>query len=86
MTEETNSFAVGEGKISGYVSIFLASLSFLAVFCFKFPEIFTSPQFREIYTGESMRFLLTIVIIASFFFAVVSFMLSKKKSWALLVS
>lgn len=79
-----SSFAIGEGKISGYVSIFLATLSFLAVFCFKFPEVFTSPQFREIYTGESMRLLLTIVIIASFFFAVVSFMLSSKKRWALI--
>ena len=84
MNEKKSSFAVGEGKISGYASIFLATLSFLAVFCFKFPEIFTSPQFREVYTGESMKLLLTTVIIASFFFAVVSFMLSKKKSWALI--
>ena len=75
----TSSFAIGEGKISGYASIFLASLSFLAVFCFKFPEIFTSPQFREVYTGESMKLLLTTVIIASFFFAVVSFMFCKNK-------
>ena len=75
---------VGEGKISGYVSIFLAILSFLAVFCFKYPKIFTSPQFREIYTGEQMKGLLIATIIASFFFAVLSFILSKKKSYALI--
>ncbi|MES2760962.1 MAG: sterol desaturase family protein [Bacteroidota bacterium] len=75
---------IGEGKISGYVSIFLAILSFLAVFCFKYPKIFTSPQFREIYTGEQMKTLLVSTIIASFFFAVLSFILSKKKSYALI--
>ena len=75
---------IGEGKISGYVSIFLAILSFLAVFCFKYPKIFTSPQFREVYTGEQMKTLLVSTIIASFFFAVLSFILSKKKSYALI--
>lgn len=83
MTQSTQRFKPGEGKISGYVSIFLALLSFLGVFCFKFPEILTSPEFREVYTGESMTTLLTATIIASFFFALLSFMLSKKKSWAL---
>ncbi|CAN5476462.1 sterol desaturase family protein [soil metagenome] len=82
MAQSTQRFKFGEGKISGYISIFLALLSFLAVFCFKFPEILTSPEFREVYTGESMVILLTSTIIASFFFAVLSFMLSHKKVWA----
>lgn len=82
MTE--NSFKIGQGKISGYVSIFLASLSFLAVFCFKYPRILTSPEFRAIYTGEDMALLLSLVIIASLFFAVLSFILSKKKSYSLI--
>ena len=76
-------FKIGEGKISGTVSIFLAVLSFLAVFCFKFPELLTSPEFRNIYTGQSMKTLLLVTIIASFFFALLSFILSKKKTWAL---
>lgn len=74
---------IGEGKISGYISIFLALLSFTAVFCFKFPEWLTSPEFREVYTGESMAVLLTATIIASFFFALLSLLLSKQKKWAL---
>ncbi len=78
-----NTVKMGEGKISGYVSVFLGVLSFLAVLCFKYPQWLTTPEFREIYTGESMKMLLTAVIIASFFFAVVSFMLSKQKKWAL---
>lgn len=79
-----NRLKFGEGKISGYISIFLGISSFLAVLCFKFPEWLTSPEFREIYTGESMKMLLTGAIIASFFFAALSFMLSKQKRWALL--
>lgn len=75
---------IGEGKISGYVSIFLAVLSFLAVFCFKFPELLTTPEFREVYKGEQMEMLLTSVIVASFFFAVLSFLLSNKKVYALI--
>lgn len=80
----SKSLTIGEGKISGYVSIFLAILSFLAVFCFKYPKIFTSPQFRNVYTGEQMKTVLVCTIIASFFFAVLSFILSKKKSYALI--
>ncbi|MBN9295843.1 MAG: sterol desaturase family protein [Filimonas sp.] len=82
MTATPQRLKVGEGKISGYVSIFLALLSFLGVFCFKFPEWLTSPEFRNVYTGQSMVVLLTATIIASFLFALVSFMLSKKKNYA----
>jgi len=77
-------FKFGEGKISGYISIFLGLLSFLAVFCFRFPEWLTSPEFRAVYTGKSMAILLTATIIASFFFALLSFLLSKRKHWALI--
>jgi lathosterol oxidase len=80
----SNRLKIGEGKISGYVSIFLASLTFLAVFCFKYPRVFTSPEFREIYTGEQMKLLLIGTIIASFIFAIFSFILSHKKSYALI--
>lgn len=89
MSNNPKRLKVGEGKISGYISIFLATLSFLAVFCFMFPEWLTSPEFRNVYNGESMRILLISTIIASFFFAVLSFLLSKKKSyaiWGLLIS
>ena len=72
MNSQTKRLKIGEGKISGYVSIFLATLSFFAVFCFKFPETLTTPEFREVYTGEMMEVLLASVIVASFFFAVLS--------------
>lgn len=77
---------VGEGIISGYISIFLATLALLGVLCFYFPEKLTTPEFREIYTKESMEALMTIVVIASFFFAALSLILSKKIKWALIGS
>lgn len=77
---------VGEGIISGYISIFLATLALLGVLCFYFPEKLTTPEFREIYTKESMEALMTIVVIASFFFAALSLVLSKKIKWALIGS
>jgi sterol desaturase/sphingolipid hydroxylase (fatty acid hydroxylase superfamily) len=83
MQQNPTRIKFGEGIISGYISVFLALLSFFAVFCFKFPEILTSPEFREVYTGESMAILLTATIIASFFFALLSIILNHKKSLAL---
>ena len=69
----------GQGIISGYVSVFLGVLSLLGVICFKYPEWLTTPAFREVYTGESMKTLLTASIIAAMFFAILSFVFSKKK-------
>ncbi|MHA4847770.1 hypothetical protein ACX0G7_26620 [Flavitalea antarctica] len=79
MSAPVQRLRIGEGKISGYSSIFLGLLSLIGVICFKYPEWLTTPQFREVYTGESMKIVLTATIIASFLFALVSFMLSKQK-------
>jgi len=84
MKSNNAGFKFGEGKISGCCAIFLGLLSLLGVICFKYPEWLTTPEFREVYTGESMKILLTSVIIASFFFALLSFLLSKQKKWALI--
>ncbi len=75
---------IGDGKISGYSSIFLSLLGLCGVICFKYPEWLTTPEFREVYTGESMKILMTSVIIASFFFGLLSFVLSKQKKYALI--
>ncbi len=69
---------VGKGEISGYVSIFLAIIALTSMLCFYFPEKLTTPEFRELYTPEMMQVVLKIVVVLSFFFALVSFLLSKK--------
>jgi sterol desaturase/sphingolipid hydroxylase (fatty acid hydroxylase superfamily) len=77
---------VGEGQISGYISIFLSIVALLGIFCFRYPEQLTTPEFREIYTEESMEILMAAGIIAAFFFALLSILLSKKFTLALMGS
>lgn len=76
----------GKGKISGYISIFLSILAITSILCFVFPEQLTTPEFREVYTAQSMQILVKAVIIGSFFFALLSLLLSKKLKWALIGS
>ncbi len=75
---------IGEGIISGYVSIFLATLSLLGILCFKFPEWLTTPEFREVYTAEMVENLMLVAIILSFGFALLSFFLSKNKRYSVI--
>jgi len=74
---------IGQGQISGYISIFLSISVLLGILCFWYPERLTTPEFREVYTAQSMQILMTATIIASFFFALLSLLLSKKIKWAL---
>lgn len=75
---------VGQGQISGYISIFLSILALLGIFCFRYPEQLTTPEFREVYTEEVVEMMMTVGIIMSFFFAVLSLILSKRIKWALI--
>jgi lathosterol oxidase len=38
--KNSKQFRIGEGRISGYLSLFLGVLSLFAVVCFLFPEFF----------------------------------------------
>jgi sterol desaturase/sphingolipid hydroxylase (fatty acid hydroxylase superfamily) len=82
MTTARERLKVGQGQISGYLSIFLATSALLGIFCFLYPEQLTTPEFREIYTKESMEALMAIGLIVSFFFALLSIILSKKITYA----
>ncbi len=75
---EPRRFRFGEGKISGYVSIFLAVISFAAVICFHFPEYFTTPEFRAVYPIALLRWVLLACLVLAFVFALTSFLLSGK--------
>ena len=83
--ENTNKrLRIGEGKISGIVSIFLGLLSLIGLLCFRFPEWLTTPDLREVYTGEMVEKLIFGAIIVSFIFSLISFVLSKEKRYALI--
>ncbi|MEO8773892.1 MAG: sterol desaturase family protein [Gelidibacter sp.] len=75
---------VGQGRISGAISVFLGSLSLGGILCFKFPEQLTTPEFRELYTPAMVENLLLGAIIATFLFALVSMLLSKNWKYAVI--
>ena len=77
---------IGQGEISGYISIFLGVLVMLSVLCFRYPEQLTTPEFREVYTKSTAEALMIFGVISSFFFALLSLLLSKKIKWALIGS
>ncbi|WBX75782.1 sterol desaturase family protein [Tenacibaculum ovolyticum] len=84
MKDQIKRMRVGEGRISGAISIFLGSLSLVGILCFKFPEQLTTPEFREVYTAEIVENLMLGGIIATFLFALVSILLNKNKQNAVI--
>ena len=74
---------IGEGFISGYLSILFGLVSFGAVICFLFPEYFTTPEFRAYYPLDAIRALLLACLVSSYLFSLVSFVLSRQAGLAL---
>lgn len=67
---------VGDGTISGYLSIFLGVLALGGVLCFHFPQYLTTPEFRALYSVGVLRWVLHACLVLSFGFALSSFVLS----------
>jgi lathosterol oxidase len=84
MQQNPTRMKVGEGRISGAISIFLGALSLLSILCFKFPEQLTTADFREIYTANMAENLVLGGIIATFLFGLVSILFNKNKKNAVI--
>ncbi len=69
---------IGEGTISGYLSIFLALVSLGGVLCFRFPQYLTTEEFRAHYPIAGLRYILLACLVVSFGFALTSFLLGKR--------
>src|ERR1700693_2428424 len=72
-------FRLGEGNISGWIAVVLGLLSVLGVLCFHFPDFLTTPQLRQVYTVDQMRYLLGGGMIFSAAFGLVTFALNRHK-------
>src|SRR3954470_5545063 len=73
-------FRVGEGSISGWISVWLGALSILGVLCFHFPDFLTTPQLRgQAYSVEQMRWLLAVGMVFSGAFGLITFILNRHK-------
>lgn len=83
MEHHNKRMQVGEGRISAAISIFLGTLSLLGILCFKFPELLTTPEFREVYTANMVENLMMGSIIGTFLFALISILLNKTRKYAI---
>ena len=75
---ESKRLKIGDGKISGYLSIFLAIICLGTTVCAYFPEYLTTSDFRQLYDPNRIKWIFLFVLLASFGFALTSFILSKK--------
>ncbi|MFC5193192.1 sterol desaturase family protein [Algoriphagus aquatilis] len=75
---------IGEGKISGYLSIFIGVCSFLFSVSLFFPEILTTSEFREFYTEGFLQIFFLSLFFLGLGFALTSFILRKKADIAIL--
>jgi lathosterol oxidase len=58
-------FRFGDGRLSGTLSLGLGLLSLLAVLCFRFPELLTTPELRAVYPLGVVRGVLFAALVLS---------------------
>lgn len=69
---------IGEGRISGYLSIFLGICALLFTVSLYFPNVLTTSDFRHLYSLQFIEVFLLVLLILCLGFALTSFILRKK--------
>lgn len=77
-------FVFGEGKISGYSSVFLGTLSLLAVLAYLFPSYLTTIELRQAYDAEALQHVLKYGMYFSLGFGGLTLILNKYKRMGLI--
>jgi sterol desaturase/sphingolipid hydroxylase (fatty acid hydroxylase superfamily) len=72
-------FRIGDGRISGYISMFLGILSFLAVLAYQYPSYLTTTDLRAAYDADDLQVLLKYCMWISLGFGLLTFILNKRK-------
>ena len=78
-TRPEKEFVIGDGRISGYLSVFLGALSLAAVLAYLFPSYLTTTELRAVYDAEDLQLVLKYGMYFSLFFGAVTFLINKKK-------
>lgn len=73
--DKEKEFVFGTGKISGYISLFLGVLSFLAVLAFQFPSYLTTAELRNVYDSHFLQQVLKYSMWAALGFSILTFIL-----------
>lgn len=72
-------FRLGEGRISGYLSLSLGILSFLAVLAYLYPSYLTTTELRKVYDAEQLQVVLKYGMYFSLLFGFLTLVLNKAK-------
>jgi len=73
------SFRIGDGKISGFLSVALGVLSLLGVLCYRYPSYLTTAELRASYDADVLQQVLMWGMFASLIFALLTFILGKRR-------
>jgi sterol desaturase/sphingolipid hydroxylase (fatty acid hydroxylase superfamily) len=77
--DEKKVFRVGDGRISGYISVLLAILSLLAVLAYLYPSYLTTTELRQAYDAAQLQKILKYGMYFSLFFGALTFVLGKRR-------
>lgn len=72
-------FSIGNGRISGYTSVFLGGLSLAAVLAFLFPSYLTTTELRAAYDADTLQQVLKYGMWFSLFCGITTFVIDKRK-------
>lgn len=74
---------VGEGLISGYLSIFIGISALLFTICLHFPSLLTTSDFRHLYTESFVQIFMFSILTLGIGFVLTSFILRRKADIAI---
>ena len=77
--EPDREFVIGNGRISGYLPVFLGAFSLLAVLAYIFPSYLTTTELRAAYNAEQLQHVLKYGMYFSLFFGILTFILGKRQ-------
>lgn len=80
---ERPEFVIGEGRLSGVLSVALGGLSLFAVLCFRYPEILTTPDLRAVYPVDALRWVLFAALLLALAASMTSVVLARNTSLGL---
>jgi lathosterol oxidase len=72
-------FSLGDGRLSGALSLGLGLLSLLAVLCFRHPELLTTPELRAVYPLGLLRAALFAALVLSLALGALSVLLGERR-------
>ena len=75
---DTQEFRVGEGRISGAISLFFGLASFAGTLCFSYPDWLSVPTLRQNYNIGLLRNILFLSIVISVLMGGLSFALNRR--------